>query len=208
MVDLTQAMYYLSTKINSYHLVNYYRSSKLSRYQAKSLSALPLGVISLCISLTALANEHTKQHEHKEQHVEYQIHQEHQDHSNHHNSATTLSLNAGEKWPIDPSLHQGMSMIKRLMSENIDDIHYDKFSAQQFKQLASELDLQLKYLFKNCKLPPLADAQLHTLLAGVLQASHQMKQPVKQKQGAITVIKALQSYEQYFDDPKWQPLVH
>lgn len=136
--------------------------------------------------------------------------QEHDLHQHHHHGeqASQLQLNAGKKWAIDDSLHIGMTGIKDLIATDVDAIHVNDFSASQYQHLAEKIDGKLKYLFKNCKLPQDADAQLHVLLAKVMQASHQMKQSQGQKSGVIAIINAMKAYPEYFNDPKWQPLVH
>lgn len=119
-----------------------------------------------------------------------------------------IQLNQGKKWPIDASLHIGMSKIKTSIEESISEIHHKKFSEAQYKALADKVDAQLAYLFKNCKLPAAADAQLHILLFDIMQASRQMQSSDNPRSGAITTIKALQKYPHYFDDKDWQVLKH
>ncbi len=123
-------------------------------------------------------------------------------------SQLQIELNNGEKWQIDESLHTGMSLIKQEILSNLDDIHNDRFTEQQYADLAIELDKQLSYLFTNCKLPPQADAQLHILLARIMQGAEQIKHKDDKKQGAVLVIKALMDYPTYFNDPTWQSFQH
>lgn len=129
-------------------------------------------------------------------------------HHNHDTLSIELSLNNGAKWQIDNSLHIGMSGIKKEMMANLDAIHYDKFSQKQYIATARKIDSQLSYLFKNCKLPSQADAQLHILLANIMQGSELMKSSETPKQGAIKIIQSLNDYPQYFNDPAWQSLNH
>ena len=131
-----------------------------------------------------------------------------EDHHHHDVSEQQIVLNQGEKWPIDESLHIGMSAIKKHITSSLNDIHYDRFSDAQYSQLAVELDAQLAYLFKHCQLPPQADAQLHILLAKVMQGVNEIKQTDDKKQGAILVIQALKTYPKYFNDPAWLSLQH
>lgn len=120
----------------------------------------------------------------------------------------TIQLDQGKKWPIDASLHIGMSKIKASIEESISEIHHKKFTDAQYKSLAGKIDAQLIYLFENCKLPKDADAQLHILLFDIMQASEQMQSSDNPRAGAITTIKALQKYPRYFDDKDWQALQH
>lgn len=133
------------------------------------------------------------------------------EHEHSHGHASTqqgLQLDQGKKWPIDASLHTGMSKIKTSIEESISEIHHKQFSDAQYKSLAGKIDAQLAYLFENCKLPEDADAQLHILLFDIMQASKQMQSSDNPRAGAITTIKALQKYPHYFDDKDWQALQH
>ncbi len=131
-----------------------------------------------------------------------------QEHQHHDMSEQVLQLNHGAKWSIDESLHIGMVNIRQQLMLNLDDIHYNKFSSQQFLALASEFDKQLQYLFENCQLPAKADAQLHVLLAKIIQGNELMKTSQDKKQGAVMIMQALQDYPRYFNDIAWQRLEH
>lgn len=136
------------------------------------------------------------------------------DHAHHHDHAVTpLALNQGQKWPIDDSLHIGMSQIKAVVEKNLNEIHHKTMTAQQYAKLAKKLQSQLDYLFKHCNLPAEADAQLHILLAEIMQGSnkmnsHKMSASENARDGAIQVIKALSRYPKYFNDSQWQGLQH
>lgn len=131
------------------------------------------------------------------------------EHEHHHEeNDAKLSLNDGNKWPIDKSLHIGMSNIKNEIANNLQDIHHERFTDEQYTILAGTLDQQLSFLFKNCKLPPLADAQLHTLLAEIINGVDKIKHANNKKQGAVLIIQALNDYPVYFFDPNWQSLIH
>jgi len=123
-------------------------------------------------------------------------------------STEKLSLNQGEKWQIDESLHIGMSGIKKEMMANLDAIHHDKYAKEQYSALAKRIDAQISYLFEHCKLPAKADAQLHILLANIMQGSHLMKAGETPRQGAIKIIQSLNDYPQYFNDSAWQAFEH
>lgn len=124
----------------------------------------------------------------------------------HEQNNSQLVLNQGEKWEIDDSLHVGMSGIKQEIIKNLDEIHHERFTKQQYADLVVTLDKLLAFLFENCKLPPLADAQLHILLANVMQGVDKMKNSENKKQGAILIIQSLKTYPVYFNDPNWQGL--
>lgn len=130
------------------------------------------------------------------------------EHDHHNENKMNLSLNEGNKWPIDESLHLGMTNIKNEIAINLNSIHHEQFTNEQFDKLAINLESHLSYLFKHCKLPPLADAQLHTLLAKVMLGVDKIKHSNNKKQGAVLIIQALQDYPVYFADPNWQNLLH
>lgn len=130
-------------------------------------------------------------------------------HVHHHaENEAIISLNNGSKWSIDESLHVGMTRIRNEIANNLEKIHYEQFSNEQYAKLAITLESHLNFLFKNCKLPPLADAQLHTLLAKVMLGVDRIKHSNNKKQGAVLIIQALQDYPVYFADSNWQNLFH
>lgn len=130
------------------------------------------------------------------------------EHQHHHTSPQVLQLNQGAKWQIDQSLHTGMVNIQQQLQLSLDAIHYNKFSHAQFAVLASAVDKQLNFIFENCQLAPQADAQLHLLLAKIMQGNDLMKSGKNKKSGAVIVLQALQEYPRYFNDSNWQNIVH
>ena len=131
------------------------------------------------------------------------------EHHHHHGQQdTALSLDHGNKWAIDASLHTGMNRIKSSLEKNLHAIHHDHFTVSQYQVLAGEMQSHLDYLFANCKLPPAADAQLHLLLVRVMQGVAMMKEGEMPRDGAITLVKALKTYPRYFNDPNWQEIKH
>lgn len=119
-----------------------------------------------------------------------------------------LALNHGKRWTIDESLHIGMTSLKREIEINLEAIHNNQFSTTQYQELARSLNDHLNFLFKNCKLEPQADAQLHILLAKIMGGVEQIKSNDNQKQGVVLIIQSLQEYPVYFEDSNWQPLKH
>lgn len=126
----------------------------------------------------------------------------------HGESKAKLSLDSGDKWPIDKSLHSGMTNIKNEIAKNLDTMHHEQFTDKQYIALATSLNKQLSYIFKNCKLPPLADAQLHTLLSRIMMGIDKMEHSSNKRQGAILIIQSLYDYPVFFEDPNWQNLTH
>ena len=127
-------------------------------------------------------------------------------HSGH--ASLEIALDHGKKWPIDSSLHKGMTDIKTLMSTNLTAIHLNSFSNQQYGTLAKTLHVKLTYILENCALPPAADGQLHILLSGIMQGMEQMEEGTEKRQGAVQVLRGLEIYPKYFDDPDWENIKH
>ncbi|UUO23863.1 hypothetical protein FGD67_11960 [Colwellia sp. M166] len=127
-----------------------------------------------------------------------------EEHQHQHSNQQALQLNHGAKWQIDQSLHIGMVSIQQQLMVNLDAIHYDKFSQTQFLALASAFDKQLNFLFENCQLAPKADAQLHVLLAKIMQGNDLIKHAENKKSGAVMILQALEEYPKYFNDVNWQ----
>ena len=131
-------------------------------------------------------------------------------HDKHHHpvAEVKLQLNDGKKWPIDDSLHQGMSAIKSSINTNLSKIHHDEFSIDEYKALADDIDQQILYIFKHCQLPTDADIQLHVILMDALAGIQTMRSSEQPRAGAIKIIGVLKNYGKYFDDKSWTPLFH
>jgi hypothetical protein len=122
-----------------------------------------------------------------------------------------LTLDHGEKWQTDAPLRVGMTRIRNTMNAKLHAIHEDKLGAADYTALGRTIDEDLAYIFRNCKLPPDADAMLHLLLAEVMQGTKAMKgeQPgTKPRDGAVGVVHALHQYAAHFDHPGFKPPKH
>jgi hypothetical protein len=70
---------------------------------------------------------------------------------------------------------------------------------------------EVGYMVSNCKLEPKADAQLHLVIAGIVEGVEAMEgkaRKVKRQDGAVKVLGALEKYAAYFDDPGFKPIGH
>lgn len=75
--------------------------------------------------------------------------------------------------------------------------------------LSRNVMTQATYIVQNCKLEPEADAQLHILLANIVQAVEATEGKVagQERAGGLTkMAQALNSYGMYFDHPGWKDL--
>lgn len=153
-----------------------------------------LGVISLAVAGSALAAGNAA-HDHGHAAAE----------------TTKLELNAGKKWETDAALRKAMESIRQTMAASLHDIHENRVSAAAYGKLAHKVEGEVGQIVANCKLEPKADAQLHLIVAELLDGAEQMAGKPKQAKrmnGAVKVIGALEKYSTYFDDPGFKPIPH
>lgn len=126
-------------------------------------------------------------------------------------ATTTLQLNAGKKWQTDAPLRQAMGNIRQELAASLHEIHGNKLSNKEYDKLAQKVERGVGDIVANCKLEPKADAQLHLIVAELLESAEQMAgkiTKVKRQSGAVGVIGALDKYSTYFDDPGFKPIPH
>ena len=120
-----------------------------------------------------------------------------------------LKLDAGKKWATDAPLRQGMTEIRNAIATDKDAVHSGKMSAAKYDALSKKIDGQVAYIVQNCKLPPEADANLHLVLAEIMQGSELIKGKDKKagrRAGVEKVVVALDAYSRHFDHPGWHGL--
>ena len=123
-------------------------------------------------------------------------------------AVANLQLDAGHQWATDASLRSGMARIRAAFDADHPAIHDGKETNAQYEALAARVESQVNDIVKNCKLPPAADANLHYVIADLLQGVSLMrgKDPARTRhEGAALVHGALLAYGKYFDDPSWTP---
>lgn len=126
-------------------------------------------------------------------------------------AATTLQLNAGRKWETDAALRQAMGGIRQELAASLHRIHENRLPNKEYDKLAQTVEREVADIVANCKLEPKADAQLHLIVAEMLEGAEKMAGKVKQakrQSGAVVVIGALEKYGTYFDDPGFKPITH
>lgn len=123
-------------------------------------------------------------------------------------SVTRLQLDGDRKWPTDASLRSGMAAIHVAFEADHPAIHAGEATDAQYDALASSIESQVNSIVANCKLPPAADANLHYVVADLLQGVNLMRGQDTQRSrhdGAALVHGALRAYGEFFDDPGWKP---
>jgi len=132
-------------------------------------------------------------------------------HSHHKTEKSELQLNAGKKWETDSPLRSGMEGIKSKIEAKLPEIHRNEFTKAQYEELSQKISMDLESIFKNCKLSPKADEQLHHILVQIIDGADKMKTSVKadeRKNGVIKMIQSLDHYPKYFDHPNWKAIRH
>lgn len=127
------------------------------------------------------------------------------------NANATLQLDHGKKWAIDAPLAQAMANIRNDLAARLEDIHADRLPAAGYQALAKRVNGEVAYMVEHCRLSPEADAQLHLVVADLLEGASAMENADGHHQpraGAVTVIGALDHYARYFDDPGFTPIAH
>lgn len=119
-----------------------------------------------------------------------------------------LQLDGDKKWATDESLRKGMAGIHAAFQADHPAIHAGTATDAQYDALAGRIESQVNSIIANCKLPPAADANLHYVVADLMQGVSLMRGQDAARtrhDGAALVHGALRAYGRYFDDPDWKP---
>ncbi len=117
-----------------------------------------------------------------------------------------LELNQQQKWPTDEALRQGMENIRAALYANMQIFHGADEASIDYGALAAAVSGEVAVIVQNCKLDPLADAQLHKLIGQIMSGTEalQSKEPgVARRTGAERIAEALGEYARQFDHPGW-----
>lgn len=132
-----------------------------------------------------------------------------QDAHKHGADTVKLSLDNGKKWTTDEPLRKGMATIRKEMQASLPEIHDNKLPAAKYTELAKKVSTEVGTIVAECKLEPKADAQLHLVIADMLDGIETMEgkaKNAKRRAGAVKVLAALDQYGTHFDHPNWQPI--
>ena len=128
-----------------------------------------------------------------------------------HADAGHLQLNNGQKWPTDAPLRSAMERLNKAFAARHEAIHRGKLSKGQYAELAATVEAEVAGILAECKLEPAADAQLHLVIGELVVGWDAMvgkRKGMSPRQGAETVVKALDSYGRFFDHPGWSGARH
>lgn len=113
-----------------------------------------------------------------------------------------LRLDDDRKWATDAPLRNGMAAIQAAFDADHPAIHAGTATDAQYEALASRIEAQVNSIVANCRLPPEADANLHYVIADLLQGVNLMRggDPARTRHdGAAQVQGALRAYDEFFD---------
>ena len=116
-----------------------------------------------------------------------------------------LSLNHGSKWQTDEALRDGMAAARLAMADALDRIHDGHYGPDEYAALARTLEANVDDIVRNCRLPEEADAQLHIVLAAILDGIEAMRTGPDRVGGAVTIVSALDAYGSHFDHLGFEP---
>jgi len=131
------------------------------------------------------------------------------DHGHGKSEQQKLELNAGKKWGTDPALRQAMSGIHKVVAHTLPAAHSGKATAAEYDAFGKEVSAQVTYMVENCKLDPKADAQLHLIVADIMngvEAAQGKQGEKKRAAGVVKVAQAANAYGKHFDHTGWQAI--
>lgn len=126
-------------------------------------------------------------------------------HSAHEKTNSGLHLNNGKKWPTDATLRSNMSDIHNHLKKNLPKIKTNSMSMQDYQKLGKDVQVNIGTIFKSCKLPKEADAQLHIIMVDLIDANRTFSDdsPLKAKRKAFDkTIASYKTYLKFFDATK------
>ena len=126
----------------------------------------------------------------------------------HGDGAAELRLDSGSKWAIDAPLSRAMTNIRNAVDKEYDAIHSNQLADEKYAALAKKVTNEVAYMVENCNLEPEADAQLHLIIADLMEGSTAMESKTNAQHGAVKVIGAIGKYVTYFNDPDFKPIKH
>lgn len=134
-----------------------------------------------------------------------------EDHDHHDMDGVELQLNAGQKWQTDAPLRQAMGEISQALNSSLDAIHNNQLDAAGYENLAEEVNQQVAYMIENCELEPAVDAQLHIVIARLMDGAQLIQSEGDlqgKRKGAVKLVAALHDYAKYFSDAGFVQPVH
>lgn len=134
----------------------------------------------------------------------------HDSHATHGSAGATsrLTFDHGAKWPTDPVLREHMGGIRSALAPHSRAILSGNLTEAQAASIGAAIEGRVASIVADCKLPPEADANLHLVVADLLEAAEVLQGRTRKKpqSGTALAVRATQMYATYFDHPGWKPV--
>jgi hypothetical protein len=118
-----------------------------------------------------------------------------------HHQATTASAEApAQRHATDGILREEMQGIRAAVG-GLDHYAHGHIEPALAVQLAGEVEERVRTIIANCKLPPDADAALHTIIVPLMQNAGALKKDPQDLAAIQPMRDALARYARQFDDP-------
>ena len=129
-------------------------------------------------------------------------------HESHGTVPVSITLDNGHKWATDEPLRRHMGEIRAALAQRSGEILAGRLAHEQTLALGALIEAKVAAIVTDCKLQPEADANLHLVVADLLQAAEVMQGRTKRPRdhGTAQAVRATQMYATYFEHPGWQPV--
>lgn len=159
----------------------------------RSKAFLPLVAIAFTLSCWAVqVSAQADAHDHAAAHA----HDEH--------GGAALSLNDGKQWETDAALRHGMVEIRTAVTMLAPAFASGQLNQTQAHQLSEAVHSSVNTMIEQCELEPAADANLHGILAMLLEGSAALEAAPLSTAGLPALQDALETYGHYFNHAGWQ----
>lgn len=115
-----------------------------------------------------------------------------------------LSLNDGKQWETDAALRHGMLEIRAAVAMLAPAFESGQLDQAQAHQLSEAVHSSVNTMIEQCQLEPAADANLHGILAMLLEGSAALEAAPLSPAGLPALQGALETYGHYFNHAGWQ----
>lgn len=132
------------------------------------------------------------------------------DHHQHHqhlgaNKDVPSALPAdGVRWTPDAPLREGMRRM-RVAVEGLSQHELGRLDDAQVRELATDVEKAVAFMFANCELEPEPDHALHRILAQLLTAAQALQANPSDQSPRASMRAALEDYARQFDDSALLP---
>lgn len=119
-----------------------------------------------------------------------------------------LAFDEGRRWATDAPLRRHMEEIGSAIASRSGRILAGKLTDEEARALGAAIEARVAGIVADCKLPPAADANLHLVVADLVQAADILQGRTKEppQKGTAVAARATQMYATYFDHPNWKPV--